>query len=79
MLLQPAVTEYRLNTDMSGAGSLAGALANPTNEDNKKLFERLFGVMIDKLKYCKTCARKTHVSVIHHGEWLRPLILYHQW
>ncbi|MBF0546672.1 MAG: serine protein kinase PrkA [Candidatus Riflebacteria bacterium] len=57
--LKKAVTEYRLNTDMSGAGSLAGALANPTNEDNKKLFDRLFGVMIDKLGYCKSCARKT--------------------
>jgi serine protein kinase len=57
--LKKAVTEYRLNTDMSGAGSLAGALANPTNEDNKKLFDRLFSVMIDKLKYCKTCARQT--------------------
>ena len=57
--LKKAVTEYRLNTDMSGAGSLAGALANPTNEENKKLFDRLFGVMIDKLGYCKTCARKT--------------------
>lgn len=57
--LKKAVTEYRLNTDISGAGSLAGALANPTNEENKKLFERLFSVMIDKLGYCKTCARKT--------------------
>ena len=57
--LKKAVTEYRLNTDISGAGSLAGALANPTNEENKKLFDRLFTVMIDKLGYCKTCARKT--------------------
>jgi len=57
--LKKAVTEYRLNTDISGAGSLAGALANPTNEENKKLFDRLFTVMIDKLHYCKTCARKT--------------------
>jgi len=57
--LKKAVTEYRLNTDISGAGSLAGALANPTNEENKKLFDRLFSVMIDKLGYCKTCARKT--------------------
>lgn len=57
--LKKAVTEFRLNTDISGAGSLAGALANPTNEENKKLFDRLFTVMIDKLHYCKTCARKT--------------------
>ncbi|MBI3038449.1 serine protein kinase PrkA, partial [bacterium] len=57
--LKKAVTEFRLNTDMSGAGSLAGALANPTNEENKKLFDRLFGVMNEKLKYCRTCARKT--------------------
>lgn len=57
--LKKAVTEYRLNTDISGAGSLAGALANPTNEENKKLFDRLFTVMIDKLGYCRTCARKT--------------------
>lgn len=57
--LKKAVTEFRLNSDISGAGSLAGALANPTNEENKKLFDRLFTVMIDKLGYCKTCARKT--------------------
>jgi serine protein kinase len=57
--LKKAVTEYRLNTDISGAGSLAGALANPTNDENKKLFDRLFTVMIDKLGYCRTCARKT--------------------
>lgn len=57
--LKKAVTEYRLNSDISGAGSLAGALANPTNEENKKLFDRLFNVMIEKLGYCKTCARKT--------------------
>lgn len=57
--LKRAVTEFRLNTDISGAGSLAGALANPTNEENKKLFDRLFHVMIEKLHYCKTCARKT--------------------
>ncbi|MBF0501743.1 MAG: serine protein kinase PrkA [Candidatus Riflebacteria bacterium] len=57
--LKRAVTEYRLNTDISGAGSLAGALANPTNEENKKLFDRLFLVMMDKLNYCRTCARKT--------------------
>ena len=57
--LKKAVTEYRLNTDISGAGSLAGALANPTNEENKKLFDRLFNVMIEKLNYCPTCARKT--------------------
>lgn len=57
--LKKAVTEFRLNADISGAGSLAGALANPTNEENRKLFERLFHVMIDKLGYCRTCARKT--------------------
>lgn len=57
--LKKAVTEFRLNADISGAGSLAGALANPTNEENRKLFDRLFHVMIDKLGYCKTCARKT--------------------
>lgn len=57
--LKKAVTEFRLNADISGAGSLAGALANPTNDENRKLFERLFHVMIDKLGYCRTCARKT--------------------
>ena len=44
--LVKAVTDVRLKSDIAGAGSLIGALANRTNEENQKL-------------YCQTCAQKT--------------------
>ncbi len=57
--LVKAVTEVRLNSDIGSAGSLVGALANRTDEENQKLYNRLMGTMIGKLGYCRTCAEKT--------------------
>jgi len=57
--LVKAVTDVRLKSDVAGAGSLMGALANRTNEENQKLFDRMIGTMKEKLNYCKTCAQKT--------------------
>jgi len=57
--LVKAVTDVRLKSDIAGAGSLMGALANRTNEENQKLFDRMIGTMINELGYCKTCAQKT--------------------
>ncbi len=57
--LVKAVTDVRLKSDIAGAGSLIGALANRTNEENQKLYDRMIDTMINKLKYCPTCAQKT--------------------
>lgn len=57
--LVKAVTDVRLKSDIAGAGSLIGALANRTNEENQKLYDRMITTMLDKLHYCKTCAQKT--------------------
>ncbi len=57
--LVKAVTDVRLKSDIAGAGSLIGALANRTNEENQKLYDRMIRTMMDKLKYCSTCAQKT--------------------
>jgi serine protein kinase len=57
--LVKAVTDVRLKSDIAGAGSLIGALANRTNEENQKLHDRMIETMLTKLKYCKTCAQKT--------------------
>ncbi len=57
--LVKAVTDVRLNSDIGNAGSLVGALANRTDEDNQKLYNRLMNTMKNKLHYCKTCAEKT--------------------
>jgi serine protein kinase len=57
--LVKAITDVRLKSDISGAGSLIGALANRTNEENKRLYDRMVTTMLDKLHYCKTCAQKT--------------------
>jgi len=57
--LVKAVTEVRLKSDIAGAGSLVGALANRTNEENQKLYDRMLTTMRDKLGYCPTCAQKT--------------------
>jgi hypothetical protein len=46
-------------SDIAGAGSLIGALANRTNEENQKLYDRMIDTMLNKLGYCKTCAQKT--------------------
>jgi serine protein kinase len=57
--LVKAVTDVRLKSDISGAGSLVGALANRTNEENQKLYDRMVNTMLNKLNYCQTCAQKT--------------------
>lgn len=57
--LVKAVTDVRLKSDITGAGSLIGALSNRTNEENQKLYNRMTNTMVNKLKYCKTCAEKT--------------------
>lgn len=54
-----AVADVRLESDISGAGSLAGALANRTNEENQQLYGRMMKAMVEKLGYCRTCAEKT--------------------
>lgn len=57
--LVKAVTDVRLKSDIAGSGSLIGALANRTNEENQKLYDRMITTMLDKLGYCRTCAQKT--------------------
>ncbi|OFX79201.1 MAG: serine protein kinase [Bacteroidetes bacterium GWE2_29_8] len=57
--LVKAVTDVRLKSDISGAGSLVGALSNRTNEENQKLYNRMISTMVNKLGYCNTCAQKT--------------------
>jgi len=57
--LVKAVTDVRLKSDIAGAGSLIGALANRTNEENQKLYDRMIDTMLSKLNYCRTCALKT--------------------
>ncbi|MBF0200953.1 MAG: serine protein kinase PrkA [Desulfamplus sp.] len=57
--LVKAITDVRLKSDIAGAGSLVGALANRTNEENQKLHDRMINTMMNKLGYCSTCAQKT--------------------
>jgi serine protein kinase len=57
--LVKAITDVRLKSDIAGAGSLIGALANRTNEENQKLYDRMIDTMLNKLNYCRTCAQKT--------------------
>ncbi|UFS72559.1 serine protein kinase PrkA [Geomonas sp. RF6] len=57
--LVKAITDVRLKSDIAGAGSLIGALANRTNEENQKLYDRMIVTMLGKLGYCRTCATKT--------------------
>ncbi len=57
--LVKAITDVRLKSDIAGAGSLIGALANRTNEENQKLYDRMVDTMLNKLNYCITCAQKT--------------------
>jgi serine protein kinase len=54
-----AITDVRLKSDIAGAGSLIGALANRTNEENQKLYDRMITTMRTKLGYCRTCSQKT--------------------
>ena len=57
--LVKAVTDVRLQSDVAGAGSLVGALANRTNDENEKLYNKIIRTMVGKLGYCSTCAQRT--------------------
>ncbi len=57
--LVKAVTDVRLKSDVGSAASLIGALANRTNEENVKIYNRMIDTMLNKLGYCLTCAQKT--------------------
>ena len=57
--LVKAVTDVRLESDVAGAGSLVGAIANRTNEENVKVRNRMLDTMFKKLGFCRTCAEKT--------------------
>ena len=57
--LVKAVTDVRLESDVAGAASLVGALANRANSENVRIYNRMIETMLDKLKYCRTCAQKT--------------------
>lgn len=57
--LVKAVTDVRLESDVAGAASLVGALANRANEENVRIYNRMIKTMLDKLRYCETCAQKT--------------------
>jgi len=57
--LVKAVTDVRLKSDIAGAGSLVGALANRSSEENQQLYNRIINTMMNKLGYCQTCAQKT--------------------
>ena len=57
--LVKAITDVRLKSDIAGAGSLIGALANRTNDENQKLYDRMIQTMQQRLNYCNTCALKT--------------------
>lgn len=54
-----AVTDVRLDSDVAGASSLRGALANRTNDENKKLYNRMIETMLEKLGHCMTCSEKS--------------------
>lgn len=66
--LVKAVTDVRLKSDIAGSGSLIGALANRTNEENQKLYDRIIDTMLNKLNYCKTCAQKTIEYFCTHSD-----------
>ncbi len=57
--LVKAVTDLRLESDIGTEGSLIGALANRTNEENQKIYDRMMKTMITKLNYCTSCAEQT--------------------
>ena len=56
--LVEAVTEVRIKSDVAGAASLVGALANRTSEEGNKLHLRIMDTLINKMGHCKTCAQK---------------------
>jgi serine protein kinase len=56
--LVKAVTDVRLKSDIAGAGSLIGALANRTNEENQKLYDRMIDTMLEKLGTVKPAPKR---------------------
>ena len=63
--LVKAVTDVRLKSDIAGAGSLIGALANRTNEENQKLYDRILNTMLNKLGYCTDLRAKDRGILLH--------------
>ena len=57
--LVKAVTDLVLESNIGTEGSLVGSLANRTNEDNQKIYNRMVDTMMTKLGYCVSCAEKT--------------------
>lgn len=58
--LVKAVTDVRLQSDVAGAKSLLGVLANQTHEENVQIKNRMMQTMVEKLGYCaRSCAPKT--------------------
>jgi len=55
-LLVEAVTDVRLKSDIGGAGSLIGALANKREQD---LHKKIVDTMVKTLGYSKECAKET--------------------
>ncbi len=57
--LVKAVTQVLLKSDIQGMGSLVGVLANRTQTENEKTYNRMMTTMHEKMGYCKTCAEGT--------------------
>ncbi len=63
--LVKAVTDVRLKSDIAGAGSLIGALANRTNEENQKLYDRMIETMLKSWGTVRP-ARRRRLSISAH-------------
>ncbi len=57
--LVEAVTNVKLKSEVAKAGSLIEFLASTSNEENKRLYEKVTNNMIQHHGYCKVCAEKT--------------------
>ncbi len=57
--LVKAVVDVLLKSDISGAGTLVGILANRTQAENEKVYNRMIDTMMNKLGYCESCAKET--------------------
>ena len=66
--LVESITELRFDSDIGTEASLAGALANRTNKENKEVWTRLSGAMSKTLGYCPTCAEKTIQYYVDHAK-----------
>ena len=63
--LVKAVTDVRLKSDIAGAGSLIGALANRTNEENQKLYDRMIDTMLDQAGLLQDMCTKDDRVLLH--------------